>query len=72
MSYQVIFRPEAETDLWDAYYWYEERRSGLGKDFLLQVDACISSIRMNPYSYPVKHKAIRRAFIRRFPHGVFI
>jgi plasmid stabilization system protein ParE len=71
MKYPVIFRPEAETDLCDAYRWYEERKTGLGKDFLLEIDACISSIQRHPHPYPVKHKAIRRALIRRFPYGIF-
>ena len=39
MKYRVIVRPEAEDDLKEAYSWYEEKRIGLGYDFLLQVDA---------------------------------
>ena len=39
MKYKVIIRPEAENDLKEAFSWYEDRRLGLGYDFLLQVDA---------------------------------
>lgn len=31
----VIVRPEAEDDLKDAFSWYEDKRTGLGYDFLL-------------------------------------
>ena len=39
MKYRVIVRPEAEDDLEKAFSWYEDKRKGLGYDFLLQVDA---------------------------------
>jgi hypothetical protein len=39
MKYRVIVRPEAEDDLKEAYSWYEDKRTGLGYDFFLQVDA---------------------------------
>lgn len=39
MKYPVVIRPEAEGDLRDAFSWYEDKRTGLGHDFLLQVDA---------------------------------
>jgi toxin ParE1/3/4 len=71
MSGRVVFRPEAEEELREAYHWYESRRTGLGADFLLCVEAAISSVRRNPEMYPVVHKGVRRALIRRFPYGVF-
>jgi toxin ParE1/3/4 len=39
MAFNLIVRPEAEQDLSEAFRWYEERRKGLGHDFLLQVYA---------------------------------
>lgn len=37
MEYRVIIRPEAEDDLKEAFIWYEDRRKGLGYNFLLRV-----------------------------------
>ena len=71
MSYEIIVRPEAEIEVEEAYRWYESRRSGLGKDFVLEVDACFSAILRNPYSYPVKHKEVRRALLHRFPYSIY-
>jgi len=42
MKYRVIVRPEAEYDLKEAFSWYEDNRTGLEYDFLLQVDAGIN------------------------------
>ncbi len=71
MTYQVLFRPEAEDDLRQAYGWYEEQRKGLGDDFLLCVEAVVSAIEENPFQYPVVHGEIRRGIVRRFPYAVF-
>ena len=38
MKYRVTIRPEAENNLKGAFSWYEDKRQGLGHDFLLQVD----------------------------------
>ena len=39
MDAELIFAPEAEQDLAEAYNWYEGRRPGLGEDLgLLSVE----------------------------------
>ena len=53
MKYGIIVRPEAENDLREAFFWYEDKRQGLGHDFLLQIDAGLSSIQRNPKIYPI-------------------
>lgn len=71
MTLELIVRPEAETDLSAAYEWYEERVSGLGSDFLLNVDAAFHAILRNPQQFPILHKNLRRALVRRFPYQIF-
>jgi len=34
MKHRVIIRPESENDLKEAFSWYEDKRIGLGHDFL--------------------------------------
>jgi hypothetical protein len=34
MAHSLVLVPEAETDILDAYRWYEERRRGLGDEFV--------------------------------------
>jgi len=67
----VIISTEAESDLNQAYLWYEKQIEGLGGDFLLCVDACIQNIARSPKIFQKVHKNIRRALIRRFPYGIF-
>lgn len=71
MPLSLIVTPEAELDLSETYEWYEDRRPGLGEDFLSSADACLQTIRRLPKLYPVVHESFRRALIRRFPYAVF-
>jgi plasmid stabilization system protein ParE len=71
MSRNVILRPGALRDIAQAKHWYEERRTGLGADFVQSVEACIESIRRNPEWYAMAHESYRRALVRRFPYAVF-
>ena len=71
MSPGIVIRPAAEAELAEAYAWYEQQRPGLGDGFLLRVDACVSGIQRNPLLHPIVHRDVRRAFLRRFPYGVF-
>jgi plasmid stabilization system protein ParE len=70
MKYKLIVRPEAEDDLKDAFSWYEDKRTGLGYDFLLQVDAGINFIVRNPEIYPIEYKSTRKHLIKRFPFKI--
>lgn len=71
MDYELLIRPEARTDLLDAFHWYQEQRSGLGFDFKLCVDEVLSKLQKRPTIYNKVHHDIRRAVIKRFPFGVF-
>jgi len=70
MKYSVIIRPDAEVDLADAFSWYEEKRRGLGYDFLLQVEAGLKIIERSPEIHPVGYKGTRKHLIKRFPYKV--
>ena len=70
MAAELIFAPEAERDVAEAYAWYEARRTGLGEDFLSCVEACTEAIRRTPEIHPVVHQQYRRAVVRRFPYTV--
>lgn len=70
MKYRVIVRPEAEDDLKQALSWYEDKRKGLGYDFLLHVDAGIRFIERNPEIHPAEYKEARNHLIKRFPYRI--
>jgi plasmid stabilization system protein ParE len=68
---EVIFRPEAEEEVLQAYRWYEELHSGLGEEFLRCVEAVVEQISRFPEAFATVHRNIRRGLTRRFPYGVF-
>ena len=70
MKYRVIIRPEAEIDLKEAFFWYEDKRQGLGHDFLLQVDAGLGFLERNPNACPLEYNEARKYFIKRFPYKI--
>ena len=64
MKYPIIFRSQAKKEIETAYQWYEERRNGLGEDFLLCVEEVIEKISRSPHLYPTVYKNICRALVR--------
>ena len=70
MKYRGIVSPEAENDLKEAFSWYEDKRTGLGYDFLLQVDAGINFINRNPEIHPIEYRGTRKHLIKRFPYRI--
>lgn len=61
MNIDLIVTDEAERDITEAFSWYEERRAGLGEDFLSCLDASIQGLRRMPEMHPVAYKSYRRA-----------
>jgi hypothetical protein len=48
MAAELVIAQEAEQDIADSYAWYEDRRAGLGEEFLSCVDAYIQAICRTP------------------------
>jgi plasmid stabilization system protein ParE len=71
MPADLVLTPEVEQDILDAYAWYEQRRSGLGEEFLTSVEACFERLCRFPVASPIVYEGYRRSLIRRFPYGVF-
>jgi len=71
---QVELHPEARAELRSAALWYEQRRTGLGGEFIAEVAAALDRIGEAEDSFPAwpgTHSAsppIRRATLQRFPY----
>jgi toxin ParE1/3/4 len=52
MTRRAIIRIEAEVDITDAAVWYEQQQSGLGYDFLAEVESAVARAAENPFHYP--------------------
>ncbi len=71
MIERVIYTPDADADVAEAYSFYEGCEPGLGEDFLRCVEARVLTIQRHPQLCPVAVDEFRRAVIRRFPYEIF-
>lgn len=67
----LSIRPEAEEEAREAARWYEGEAPGLGAAFLEVLQQILDAAVDNPYRFPVVHRDVRRALLKRFPYGVF-
>lgn len=70
MKYNVLVSTEAENDIRNAFIWYEDKRIGLGLDFLLHIDAGIRFIKRNPHIYKSEYKNTKKHLVKRFPYKI--
>jgi toxin ParE1/3/4 len=66
---------EAKRELAAAIAWYEQRREGLGREFLAELDALLAAVARDPARFPPYPRVdpelgVRRALPRRFPYAV--
>ena len=71
MTPRLFLRPEARTELAEAFRWYQERSPGLGNEFLRAVRIALAAIERAPTQFPTALDDIRRAQLRRFPYHIF-
>lgn len=71
MTLAVVVRRSARREFDEAALWYEERRIGLGTQFVTEIDRAISLAAENPQRFPIMHRDIRCVRARRFPYSVF-
>lgn len=68
---RLVLRRKAKHDLTETRRWYDERRPGLGQEFLSCVEATLAAIREHPRIFPRVDPLVRRAKTERFPYGIF-
>lgn len=71
MSFRVVVRHAAERDIAEAQNWYETQQVGLGAQFYDETMRVFDLLVESPLVYPVVHRNVRRAVLRRFPFLVW-
>ena len=67
---------EARLEIEQAAEWYEDKRLGLGEDFLQELEAAYLKIESHPRRYSslsvagMEDRDFRRIILRRFPYKV--
>lgn len=70
MNRRLVVNPLAEADLVDAKAWYDDRRLGLGDDFVYSVEKVFDRLTQTPELYAKVFGDLRLALVRRFPYAV--
>lgn len=71
MTLAVVFRRAARREFEDAAVWYEERRPGLGVQFLAEIVNAVALAAEYPERFPIMYRNVRCVRARRFPYSVF-
>ena len=67
----VVTHPEAEAELEATAKYYEQRRSGLGRQFLDEFEAALGRLLDNPQQYAIEISEIRACPLHRFPYTIY-
>ena len=71
MTYSLRFSVEVEDDARSTHDWYEEKRSGLGEEFLEAFLDAARGIPGNPELYEEIGDGYRRRLLHRFPYVIY-
>ncbi|MBS0507439.1 MAG: type II toxin-antitoxin system RelE/ParE family toxin [Proteobacteria bacterium] len=66
----MAFQPKAQSEIQDAFTWYEAQRTGLGAEFLRSIATARDQLARDPDRYPVTRNPFRRVKLRRFPYSL--
>ncbi len=71
MTIRVVYRRAAKVEFEDAAVWYDERRPGLGEEFIHEIEQAVAQAAAAPSRYPIVLRDIRRTVTRRFPYSIY-
>jgi hypothetical protein len=66
----IVILHEAQTELWEAVEFYDNRSAGLGLDFEKEIKAALEIIQQSPDRWPIHKDGTRRYLVHRFPYFV--
>jgi plasmid stabilization system protein ParE len=71
VTWRLVVRPQARTELLDVRRWYEDQRAGLGAEFAREADRALSLLGQTPEAFQRVHRDIRRIRLHRFPYAIY-
>jgi len=72
MTRRLIIQPLAEADTTQAALWYADQRTGLGLEFLAEVDQSLERAVVTPRQFSCLRRKpeVRRVLTNRFPYRI--
>ena len=67
---KVTFHEEADSEIYEAALYYEDKAADLGLLFLDEIEKAILRILANPMAYPSVGDEVRQAIVSRFPYSI--
>ena len=67
---KIVFHPEIASEIKASYNWYQEQATGLGEDFIAELEAAYDAIAELPETWPKFQKGFRRYLLTRFPFSI--
>lgn len=67
---KITFHEEADSELYEAALYYEERATDLGLAFLDEIEKTSQQILANPMAHQRVGGEVRQALVSRFPYSV--
>jgi len=69
----IALTSDAQLELRAAANWYAGQESGLGEDFMAEVDRLFALLVEGAHRYPVwrRDRPYRKALLHRFPYVIF-
>jgi plasmid stabilization system protein ParE len=71
MAYDLKFSARALREIGEAREWYESQSPGLGEEFIAAMELQLKRLEQAPLLYAEVIPGVRRAFLPRFPFGLF-
>jgi plasmid stabilization system protein ParE len=71
MRRALAVRPEAELDIEEAAFWYDDQQPGLGDRFTAKLNQLLRRITEHPFQFPEIDHDVRRGLPQRFPYAVY-
>ena len=70
-KFELVLMDEAESDLDEAFIWYELQKPGLGIEFIEDVEKVFLFIVQNPNASEKIYQKIHRQVVKRFPYSIY-
>lgn len=71
MTRRIVLTDAAKADIESAHRWYAELDTALGAAFLAELKFRLDRIAPAPQRFPIVHRSLRKALLRRFPYAVY-
>ncbi len=71
MKRRLVVRPEAQLDIDEAAFWYDDQQLGLADRFEGELSRLVERITNHPLHFPVLELGVRRGLLNVFPYAVY-